>query len=223
MSAVNPASVVNPAGLMQIQPPSAIGPGAILPPRSNAPAAVGPGFGNTAYRQNEAQRTPNNGTQPEFQDVPYAYNPQVANFPAPQFQQPAFNQYAQHPGYGQNFNRFGGYPVPGGYPAASVGGSPMNHGGYYPPSTFSSSPAYPNAGFRGAAPASFPGAVSSYPGGYSGVSAGNPAYSGVPFGGYGNSGGVYGGGGQQGFTGGGGYMDPNLLAQVQNMNLGGKE
>jgi hypothetical protein len=33
----------------------------------------GPGFGNTAYRQNDAQRTPNNGTQPEFQDVTYAY------------------------------------------------------------------------------------------------------------------------------------------------------
>lgn len=57
MSAVNPASVVNPAGLMQIQPPSAIGPGAILPPRSNAPAAaVGPGFGQSNYRQNDRPR-----------------------------------------------------------------------------------------------------------------------------------------------------------------------
>jgi hypothetical protein len=45
MSAVNPASVVNPAGL-QVQPPSAIGPGAIIRSKpANANHAVGPGFG----------------------------------------------------------------------------------------------------------------------------------------------------------------------------------
>ena len=54
MSAVNPASVVNPAGLMQIPPPSAIGPGAILNSSSaNAPLPVGPGFGSSGHRSNE--------------------------------------------------------------------------------------------------------------------------------------------------------------------------
>lgn len=47
MSAVNPASVVNPAGLMQIPPPSAIGPGAIMNSGTgNSSLPVGPGFGN---------------------------------------------------------------------------------------------------------------------------------------------------------------------------------
>lgn len=56
MSAVNPASVVNPAGLNQIQPPSAIGPGAIIHTRTtNAPTAIGPGFGNQTYRQQPQQ------------------------------------------------------------------------------------------------------------------------------------------------------------------------
>ncbi|KAF2749582.1 PSP1-domain-containing protein [Sporormia fimetaria CBS 119925] len=47
MSAVNPASVVNPAA--SLQPPSVIGPGAILPNRSQH-HTVGPGFGPQAYR-----------------------------------------------------------------------------------------------------------------------------------------------------------------------------
>lgn len=52
MSAVNPASVVNPAGVA-IKPPSAIGPGAIMP--NNAPSSslsVGPLYGNSSYRAN---------------------------------------------------------------------------------------------------------------------------------------------------------------------------
>ena len=54
MSAVNPASVVNPAGLMQIPPPSAIGPGAIMHSgNGNSSLPVGPGFGNSNYRSNE--------------------------------------------------------------------------------------------------------------------------------------------------------------------------
>jgi hypothetical protein len=54
MSAVNPASVVNPAGLMQVQPPSAIGPGAILHSNvANASLPVGPGFGSNNQRSNE--------------------------------------------------------------------------------------------------------------------------------------------------------------------------
>jgi hypothetical protein len=51
MSAVNPASVVNPAGMSQIPPPSAIGPGAIIKSNNaNAPPSVGPGFGNNALQ-----------------------------------------------------------------------------------------------------------------------------------------------------------------------------
>ena len=53
MSAVNPASVVNPAGMSQIPPPSAIGPGAILTSNTNGPLAVGPGFGSNNNRGNQ--------------------------------------------------------------------------------------------------------------------------------------------------------------------------
>ena len=53
MSAVNPASVVNPAGSMQIPPPSAIGPGAILNSNAAPSHAVGPGFGSHNHRSNE--------------------------------------------------------------------------------------------------------------------------------------------------------------------------
>lgn len=50
MSAVNPASVINPAGGAQIPPPSAIGPGAIIKnSNQNAPPSVGPGFGNNTH------------------------------------------------------------------------------------------------------------------------------------------------------------------------------
>lgn len=53
MSAVNPASVVNPAGMMQIPPPSAIGPGAIMNSGSGSSSLpVGPGFGNNAHNSN---------------------------------------------------------------------------------------------------------------------------------------------------------------------------
>jgi hypothetical protein len=54
MSAVNPASVVNPAGMAQVPPPSAIGPGAIMSSRdTSAPLAVGPGFGSNTQRPNQ--------------------------------------------------------------------------------------------------------------------------------------------------------------------------
>jgi hypothetical protein len=53
MSAVNPASVVNPAGLIQIQPPSAIGPGAILHSGAgNTSMPVGLGFGSNVSNNN---------------------------------------------------------------------------------------------------------------------------------------------------------------------------
>ena len=58
MSAVNPASVVNPSGIMQVPPPTAIGPGAILHSHSaNASLPVGPGFGSSGFRQNEQYGT----------------------------------------------------------------------------------------------------------------------------------------------------------------------
>jgi hypothetical protein len=42
---------VNPAGMAQVPPPSAIGPGAIMNSQgSNTPLAVGPGFGSIAHR-----------------------------------------------------------------------------------------------------------------------------------------------------------------------------
>jgi hypothetical protein len=61
MSAVNPASVVNPHGTIQIQPPSLIGPGAILPSRAGRGGpAVGPGFGGArGSPQSEGMSTTN--------------------------------------------------------------------------------------------------------------------------------------------------------------------
>jgi hypothetical protein len=54
MSAINPASVINPAGNMQVQPPSAVGPGAIMHAHGgNASFAVGPGFGNNSHRPHQ--------------------------------------------------------------------------------------------------------------------------------------------------------------------------
>jgi hypothetical protein len=49
MSAVNPASVLNPAGMAQVPPPSAIGPGAIMNSQ-NSNSTVGPGFGSNIHR-----------------------------------------------------------------------------------------------------------------------------------------------------------------------------
>jgi hypothetical protein len=70
MSAVNPASVVNPAGVMQVQPPSAVGPGAIVHSNAaNASLAVGPGFGNNNHRgksrSQQIMRTISNQSQVE--------------------------------------------------------------------------------------------------------------------------------------------------------------
>jgi hypothetical protein len=57
MSAINPASVINPAGNMQVQPPSAVGPGAIVHAHGgNASYAVGPGFGSNNNNQRPNQQ-----------------------------------------------------------------------------------------------------------------------------------------------------------------------
>lgn len=86
MSAVNPASVVNPAGLMSIPPPSAIGPGAILPSsRPSNAAPIGPGFGGeNGYRA---------GQGGQYGGGYYGYGPQVPVYaagPQTSYYDPAF-------------------------------------------------------------------------------------------------------------------------------------
>jgi hypothetical protein len=52
MSAINPASVINPADRMNVQPPSAVGPGAIMHRHAGQPSYSVGGFGNNNYRGN---------------------------------------------------------------------------------------------------------------------------------------------------------------------------
>ncbi|KAF2020903.1 hypothetical protein BU24DRAFT_456929 [Aaosphaeria arxii CBS 175.79] len=164
MSAVNPASVVNPAGTSQIQPPSAIGPGAILHNRSpNSAAAVGPGFGSSAnaFRQNNRQQGRNNqnanrGAYDEGGYYPFAN--QLQGYPSQS--QYGINQWAATPQGPDMFGRYPGYP--------GNGGTPLNNfGGWYPPGTFSSSPAFNasagNAAYRNGPPANGPGAGGAQP------------------------------------------------------------
>lgn len=129
MSAVNPASVVNPAGLMQIPPPSAIGPGAILHSRPhNSSLPVGPGFGNSSYRSREQYGRQGPAPQQHYDETYYPFAHQIA----PYTTQPQFN-----------VPQWGGlttYPV---YPNVTASGSPMNYGAYYPPTTtFSTTAGY---------------------------------------------------------------------------------
>ncbi|KAH7135386.1 PSP1 C-terminal conserved region-domain-containing protein [Dendryphion nanum] len=128
MSAVNPASVVNPAG-----GPSAIGPGAIIHPRSSNPPSVGPGFGSSSYRGGHAGRggTPNPGRGNYGGSGHFPFANQI-------------------PGY--EYNRYASYQ--------NARASPMNYGAYYPPGTYSSSPA-------GNAPSSSQGFSSEYANMYS--------------------------------------------------------
>ncbi|KAF2465528.1 PSP1-domain-containing protein [Lindgomyces ingoldianus] len=128
MSAVNPASVVNPAGLMQVPPPSAIGPGAILHSTAQHPSVpVGPGFGT--YRSGQQQYSRATARSQAFEEqytYPYAQPP------------PAYtgqNQYAIQP---WSHGQYSPFPVPaGGYPGVTGSGSPMGYGGYYPPASAS--------------------------------------------------------------------------------------
>ncbi|CAI6315391.1 unnamed protein product [Periconia digitata] len=146
MSAVNPASVVNPAGMMQVPPPSAIGPGAILHSNpSNASLAVGPGFGNPSYRSND-QRGRGRGQNVQQGNLDEAYYPFANQVPLLASQQAyQMPQWAHAQAMGSEmYGRFGG--------------SPMNYGAWYPPTTFSASPAFnhasSNASYRGGYPAS---------------------------------------------------------------------
>jgi len=157
MSAVNPASVVNPAGLMQVQPPSAIGPGAIL--HSNAASAtlpVGPGFGSNSQRSNEQYgHGRQHAAQANYDDGYYAFSHQIPNYnPQAGFNMApwAQNQQLTQPMY----DRFNAYPMhAGAFPNVSASGSPMNYGAWYPPTTYTAaSSAYGATGsgpsYRGA-------------------------------------------------------------------------
>ncbi|KAH5009958.1 hypothetical protein HBI74_203110 [Parastagonospora nodorum] len=140
MSAINPASVINPAGNMQVQPPSAVGPGAIMRSHAgNSSFAVGPGFGNNNHRAHHqygrnAQQAPQGGYDDGYNAFSYqlpSYNPQANTYVNP-YQNQRFNQQV-----------YGNYPMQAGaYPNATASGSPMNYGGYYPPTTYGASPAY---------------------------------------------------------------------------------
>lgn len=248
MSAVNPASVVNPAGLMQVPPPSAIGPGAIIHSSgTNTSLSVGPGFGNNAYRGNEQYgkcdieslsfyrtysilgRGRGNVAQGNYDENYYAFSHQLPTYPTQQtYQMP---QWGHAQMTADMYGRFG-------FPNVTAGGSPMNYGAWYPPTTYSASPAFNNASsgvsYRGGYPATT-GAGSAY-GQYttSGLSA--PAtYSTAPaysmyatsgagnFSGHGTTSTSYG----NGFTATSGAAtsatyDPALLTAMANMSFGNK-
>jgi hypothetical protein len=248
MSAINPASVINPAGNMQVQPPSAVGPGAIMHAHGgNASYAVGPGFGNNAQRPNQQygksclqhlsraqlimlgrapQQAPQTGYDDGYNAFSYqlqGYNPQ-ANF-----------QMTPWAGQGQRVNQqmYGNYPMQaGGYPNATASGSPMNYGGYYPPTTYGASAGY---GAATGGPA--------YRGGYTSTAAASSSAptttAGPSYNQYANSyykaatttssipnltgtAGSYGNGNGHAAASGSGYnagYDPSLMAAMQNMSF----
>lgn len=168
MSAVNPASVVNPVGMMQIPPPSAIGPGAII--HSSAPNAslpVGPGFGSNTYRPNEQYGKPpvpgqhpaictdstigrdrQHGAQGAYEESYYPFSHQLPSYASQGTYQ--VNQWNNQHLPPEMFGRYG-------FPNATGGGSPMNFGAWYPPATYSTSPAFNTASsgtsYRGGYPA----------------------------------------------------------------------
>lgn len=153
MSAVNPASVVNPAGMMQVQPPSAIGPGAILHSNAGRSHGVGYGFGNnnrggahygklnrgmmkmilanTAQGRGRQQPAQGQG-QGSYDDGYNAFAYQLPNYNT----QTHYNSQASYgmpPWAAHNQQQM--YMPPGQYPNAT-GNSPMNYNGFYPPSTY---------------------------------------------------------------------------------------
>ena len=107
MSAVNPASVVNPNA--QLQPPSAIGPGAIMHPQSGNQRAVG-GFQGQRGNHRATGYQPQYGYQGPFEHQMPGYHPQQAWDP-----------------YGRQWQM--------GYPVVSGSGTPVGYGGYYPPAS----------------------------------------------------------------------------------------
>lgn len=141
MSAVNPASVVNPAGNTQIPPPSAIGPGAILKFNNiSASVSVG-GFNHNDYRYHEQQnRNRRNDDYPNYDDGYNAFSHQL-----PAFQSSQASYTMPHWAHGQPvYNRYGGYPMPtSGYSNTTAGGNSMDrYGGYYPPASYPAPSSY---------------------------------------------------------------------------------
>ncbi|KAL5413533.1 hypothetical protein PMIN03_003744 [Paraphaeosphaeria minitans] len=199
MSAVNPASVVNPAGT-QIRPPSAIGPGAIVPNNApNASLSVGPLFGNNSYRPNEQY---GNRDRPTNQQGSFGANnfgpfsQQLSGFPVQNpYQMQQFGQQFLNAGM---YNRYD--------PNAIANRSPMNMGGWFPPATYSASPAFnqasSNTAFRGGYPASNAVAASAYSTAFNvqpGFSSASATGAPPPFVGF----------------------DPDVMAAIASLNLGG--
>lgn len=225
MSAVNPASVVNPAG-MQIKPPSAIGPGAIVPNNApNASLSVGPLFGNSSYRSNEqfgkytvvrkdmfhsidsqvGNRGRDGNPQQNFANSNYGpFSHQLANFPLQNpFQMQQWNQ--QYLG-GDMYNRYD--------QNAAANRSPMNMGAWYPPTTYSASPAFNHAS-----------SDASFRGGYPATSAPNPyaASGAVAMSAYSSTFNAQAGYGSSASTGAAPPIgfDPAMLAAMAGLNLPG--
>ena len=97
MSAVNPASVVNPA--QQMQPPTAIAPGAIIHTRAGGGPAVGPGFGNQHAGRGNHRGNNYNAGQAQYNAGNYGpFDHQLQGY----HQQAAFNQ-------GQAWDMYGRY------------------------------------------------------------------------------------------------------------------
>jgi hypothetical protein len=208
---------VNPAGLMQVQPPSAVGPGAILHSNvANTSLAVGPGFGsnNNNNNNNNNNHRPNGqygrgrqqAPQGNYDDVYNAFSYQLPTYtPQAEFNMPPWPHGQQLPQ-----QMYGAFPMPaGGFPNASASGSPMNYGAYYPPTTYAASPAY--------------GATSSgsaYRGGYPSTTAhaGAQSYTATA-----TAGPSYGQYAPTFPTSGASYntaYDPALMAAMQNMSFG---
>jgi len=87
----------------------------------------------------------NTATYGVFDDAYHTFANQLPAYNQTQFMQSQqWGQAQQYAGNGQQYGaRYGGYPVTG-YPTGSAA-SPMNYGAYYPPTTYSSSPAFNNA------------------------------------------------------------------------------
>ncbi|KAJ4312908.1 hypothetical protein N0V94_007209 [Neodidymelliopsis sp. IMI 364377] len=204
MSAVNPASVVNPSGMMQIPPPSAIGPGAIMNSGTgNSSLPVGPGFGNN-HRPNEHYgRGRNNTSQTNYDEGNYAFSHQLPAYgPQAAYGMPPWAQGQQY--QQQIYGAYGAYAA--GYPNASASGSPMNFGAYYPPaSTYGVQTAY-NRGYPGS------NSYTSTGGANFGQQATSGASNGKPGSGFGTQSGTSASNGN----------DQAFLTGMQNMSLSSK-
>jgi hypothetical protein len=175
MSAINPASCVNPAGNMQVQPPSAVGPGAIMRSNANPSLAVGPGFGHNSHpRAGQYGKLLSSLPSPRICSLPFTGRGQHAQH-APQanfdegynafsYQLPNYNAQANFnmspwAAQGSRYNQqtYNAFPMQSaGYPNATASGSPMNYGAYYPPPTPAYGAATASTGYRGGQPGGQP-------------------------------------------------------------------